>query len=202
MFDKMKRLLDRITLKELNGASTDKETLGLLECIDEIIDDEEEYVPEIPKVLENVVLSDIPLIACKQCIEPLRKVFGVFKDNCEVYLTSGSSSDFQIFYDSFEELQKMLHFFSDKLMEYGDWVPSYVIPGFENIFSEPEDVVCREYIEYNLERTTFAIERTVKALDECDKSTCMALFPIYDTFSVNYTTYLNRAMDKIKKPIP
>lgn len=196
MLTKMERLLDRIKLKELNGASTEQETLNLFKCIDQVIDDEV-FENEIPKSLENVILSDIPVVTCKQCIEPLNAGFEIFKKNYEIYLESKSKEDFETLYNSFENFQEMLHFFSDKLMEYGDWTDSYSISGFDNVFSDKEDVTQDEYLLMNFEKTALAIEIAIKALDTYDKRTCMAIFPVFDMLSCNFSNYLTSRFTSI-----
>ena len=193
----------RMELKEKNGCDTSEETLELLICLDCIWEMDgtnyEETEEVIPEAIKDVPISDIPVTACRQCLEPMRETAEQFISTYKAYLTNKSGLVFKQLYDAYAPWHEMEMYFSDRLMDYGDWIPTNDYPEWHKYFEKYGELSFEETMEVYIEGMLFFLNKAEEALESYDQSMCMALFPSMDMLRNNITFTLIREGKKYEQ---
>ena len=180
----MNTTLQKKAIKKANNMSTSTEDMILVnEFMEKIVSNatSESMKPES--------IATLPLVKCRDMMPDYLAAFHNLEKVFAEFELTYSEDGFDLFYQSLKEFDEIQINFTEALIDFGDFIPSFTYEEFPKTFMlSHDDYVSNKFIEncrFSINILSLVEKELVVALEEANKSKCMALAPIITGCSYN-----------------
>ena len=180
----MNTTLQKKAIKKANNMSTSTEDMILVnEFMEKIVSNatSESMKPES--------IATLPLIKCRDMMMDYLSAFHSLEKAFSGLDLTYSADSFDLFCKALEKFDEIQIDFAEVLIDFGSFVPSFIYEELPETFMlSHDDYVSNKFMEnckFSLDILSLVEKELVVALEEADKSKCMALSPIITGCSYN-----------------
>lgn len=179
----MDKVLRKKEIKKANNMDTIKEDVILVNKFLENV------CPQVESKGAAKAITTLPLIKCREMLPKYKDAFFKLAESFGAFEKNETMELLEAFYRTFQEYDDVQTEFAELLIEFGEFVPAYIFEELpEKFMLEHDEFSNNTFIEncrFSLDILSIVNNNIDAALDNADKSKCMALSPIITGCSYN-----------------